>query len=167
MVVEVIKVHSNVSFELCLDEEFIELWWYELMFQSPHATNFCRFYTIQMWSSPVRWYHSHSVRRIWLFLLGCRGFKIVNLVCDSFKHCFEFFCEFRRFLIIVFLIGSHLLLVGLNFGLHDNELFIGLVIHLVASFWNIEAWGMKISITEIEQWLRFLATWRRWALMSK
>ena len=46
VVVEVLDVHSSVSFELFLDEEFIEFWWYDLMFDSPHATNFCRVSTM-------------------------------------------------------------------------------------------------------------------------
>ena len=42
MFVEVIEVHSNVAFELCLDKVFIELWSADIMFESPHATNFHR-----------------------------------------------------------------------------------------------------------------------------
>ena len=79
----------------------------------------------------------------------------------------EVFCEIHHFLIRVLLVGFHLLLVGLNCGLYDDELFIRLVIHIVAYFWHLEAWGMKISISEIEQLLQFGAIWRRWELMSK
>ena len=41
VLVEVLEVHSSVSYEICLDEKFIEFWWSDIMFHSPHATNFC------------------------------------------------------------------------------------------------------------------------------
>ena len=54
------------------------------------------------------------------------------------KHRFEFFYEFRHFLIIFLIVGSYLLLVGFNCGLHDDETFIRLVIRIVDSFWNLK-----------------------------
>ena len=40
VVAEFIEVQSSFSFDFCLDEEFIEFLWDDLMFQSPHATKF-------------------------------------------------------------------------------------------------------------------------------
>ena len=40
VIVEDIEVQSSVVFEFFLDEEFIEFWWDDLMFESPHATIF-------------------------------------------------------------------------------------------------------------------------------
>ena len=39
VVIEVLEIHISVSFEFCLDEELIESWWADLMFEGPHATN--------------------------------------------------------------------------------------------------------------------------------
>ena len=61
--------------------------------------------------------------------------------------CFEVFCEFHHFLIRVLLVGFDLLPVGFNYGVHDDELFIRLVLHIIYPFFHIEALGMKISIT--------------------
>ena len=130
------------------------------MFKSPHATNFCRLSTVQWCIPPVIRYHSGRVRRLCLILLGWRVFQSVNLILDLYKHLFEVFCEPYYFLTRVFL-------VGFNCGLHDDELFIRLVIHIFASFWYLEAWGIKSSITEIQKWLLFGAMWSRWELMSK
>ena len=47
VVVEVLEFQSSVVFEFCLDKEFIEFWYADLMFESPHATNFCRMYTVK------------------------------------------------------------------------------------------------------------------------
>ena len=70
VVVEVLKVQSTVSFELCLDKEFIESCSADLLFQSPHATNFCILSTVQWWTSLVIWDHSGRIRRFWKILLG-------------------------------------------------------------------------------------------------
>ena len=43
VVAEVLEVHSSVYFEFCIYEEFIELWWADIMFKSPHTTNFSDF----------------------------------------------------------------------------------------------------------------------------
>ena len=40
VVKEVIEIQISVSFEFYLDEERIEFWWADLMFEGPHATNF-------------------------------------------------------------------------------------------------------------------------------
>ena len=167
VVVEFLEVQSSVYFEFCLDEELIGFWLAGLMFQSPHATNFCRLSTVQWWSPHFSRYHSVRAQNIWRILLGWRLFQSLNMIRDFCDHCFEVFCELHNFLVWVLLVGFHLLLVGFNYGLHDDKLFIILVIHIVAYLWSLEAWGMKISITEIEQWLWFGAIWRRWALMSK
>ena len=39
VVIEVLEIQSSVSFEFCLDEELIEYWLADLMFEGPHATN--------------------------------------------------------------------------------------------------------------------------------
>ena len=161
VVVEIIKFHISVSFKFCFGEEFIEFLWDYLMFQSPHATNFCVLSTLKFWSSTIIWDHSGRIWRLWWILLGWRVFQSVNLICDYCKHYFELFCEFRHFIIIVLLVGYHILLVGFNWGLHDDEFPIIIVIHLVSYFFHIEAWGMKSSITEIEQCLWFGAIWSR------
>ena len=50
VVVEVLEFQSSVVFELCLDEEFIEFWVADLIFESPHATICFRMSTLQWWS---------------------------------------------------------------------------------------------------------------------
>ena len=40
VVVEVIEFCISVAFEFCLDEEFIEYWLSDIMFESQHATIF-------------------------------------------------------------------------------------------------------------------------------
>ena len=64
VVLEVIEVHSIVSYEFCLDMEFIEFCWYDIMFQIPHATNFRILSTAQWWSPPVSRYCSGRVQRL-------------------------------------------------------------------------------------------------------
>ena len=167
VVVETLKFHISVSFELCIDDEFIKSWLADIMFQSPHANNFCRLYTFQWWIYPVIWYHSGRVRRLWWILLGWRGFQSVNLIYDWCENFLELFCELHYLFIIVFLVGSHLLLVGLNCSLHDDELFIRLVLHLVNYFSNLAAWAKDNSITEIEKLLWFGAICHRWTLMRE
>ena len=49
VVVEVLEVQRSIAFEFCLDEEFIEFWWADLMFEIPHATNFFIISTLQWW----------------------------------------------------------------------------------------------------------------------
>ena len=43
VVLEVLEVQSSVNFDICLDGESIEFWRADLMFESPHATNFVDF----------------------------------------------------------------------------------------------------------------------------
>ena len=45
--VEFLEVQISDYFEFYLDEEFIEFWWSDLMFQSLHVTHFCRLSTVQ------------------------------------------------------------------------------------------------------------------------
>ena len=134
------------------------------MFEIPHATNICSVYTIQWWVNIVSRDHSDSVQRLCCILLVWWVFLNVSMIhnwCDGlFDHCFELFFELHHFLVRIFS-------VGLNLGLHDDKLFIRIVIHVVVSFWNIEAWGMKRSIMEVVKWLFFGSIWRRWTLMSK
>ena len=40
VVIEVIEIQISVYFEFCLDEELIEFWWADLMFEGPNSTNF-------------------------------------------------------------------------------------------------------------------------------
>ena len=47
VVLEFLEVQSSVFFEFFLDEYFIEFWLADIMFQSPHATNFFILSTIQ------------------------------------------------------------------------------------------------------------------------
>ena len=65
VVVEVLEVQSSLSFEFCLDEEFIEFCCAKIMFQNPHATNFCIMSTVQWWSPPISRYHSCKILRPW------------------------------------------------------------------------------------------------------
>ena len=167
VVEEFLEFQISVSFEFCLDEEFIELWWADLMFQSSHTTNCFIISTVQWWSSPVSWDYSGRVRRIWWILLGWRLFQSGNLICDCCDHFFELFYELSHFFIRVLLFGSHILLVGLTCGLHYDELFIRIALHIVDPFWDFESWEMNISITEIDKWLLFGAVWRRWELRSE
>ena len=64
VVVEVIKVGSSVSFDFCLDEEFIEPCWDAIIFQSPHDTNFVYFPS----------YSGGSFLLVGTKLVGSRGF---------------------------------------------------------------------------------------------
>ena len=59
-------------------------------------------------------------------------------VRDFCENLFEVFCGIHHFLIRFLLVGFHLLFVGFNLGLHDDELFIRLVIHIFAFFWYLE-----------------------------
>ena len=43
VVVEFIEFQRNVTFELCIDEEFIDFWRDYVTFHSPHATNFVEY----------------------------------------------------------------------------------------------------------------------------
>ena len=161
VIVEVINSQSSVSFEFYLDEDFIKSWWGDLIFQIPHATIFCRSSTAPWWISSIWCDHSGRVWRLWWIFLGWWVCQSVNLIFDYWKHYFELFCELCHFLIIFLLVDSHLLLLGFNWGLYDDKLFIRIVLHRVSSFCHIEAWVMDISITEINKWLWFGATWRR------
>ena len=120
--------------------------------------------TDQCWRPPVSWDHSGRVQRIlWMFLFWLK-FRIVSLIhhwCDGlFDRWFEVLCEIIHFLI-------RLLPGGFNCGLHDDWLFIRIIIHLVASFFNLEAWGMHSITTEVGQWLLFGDIWHRWELLRK
>ena len=42
VVKEILEIKISVSFEFCLDEDLIEFWCADLMFEGPHATNFAR-----------------------------------------------------------------------------------------------------------------------------
>ena len=46
VVVEVLEVYISASLQFFLDGKFIEFLWDDLMFEIPHATNFCRVPTI-------------------------------------------------------------------------------------------------------------------------
>ena len=77
VVVLVIEVHISFFFDWCIDEEFIELWWADLMFQITHATNFCWLYTVHWWIPTVSRYQNGRVRRLWWILMGWRGLKLL------------------------------------------------------------------------------------------
>ena len=47
VVVEVLDIQNSFAFELCLDEESIEFWWSDIMFESQHATISCIISTFQ------------------------------------------------------------------------------------------------------------------------
>ena len=64
LVVEVLGVNSSVTFELYLDEEFMEFWWYHIMFQNPYATNSSRLSNVQWWRPPISWNHSGRFLRL-------------------------------------------------------------------------------------------------------
>ena len=71
VVKEVLEIQRSISFELCLDEELIELWRSDLMFEGPHATNFDILSPFQWWRSPpVSRDHSGRVQRSLCILLG-------------------------------------------------------------------------------------------------
>ena len=72
-------------------------------------------------------------------LLGWQVFKSVDLIRDFCARLFEVFYDLHHFIIRVLIVGFRILLVDFNFGLHDDELFIRLVIYLVACFWHLEA----------------------------
>ena len=69
VVVEVLEVQSSVIFTFCLDEDFIEFWWADIMFEIPHATNFGGISTFQWWILIVIRDQSGRILRIWLILL--------------------------------------------------------------------------------------------------
>ena len=80
VVVEVREIQSSASFEWCLDEELIELWWADLMFEGPHDNNFGRVSPVQWWSPPVRRDHGGRILRSQCTLLGWWEFWIVGLI---------------------------------------------------------------------------------------
>ena len=112
------------------------------MFQSPHATSFCRLSTVQWWNHSFIRDHISIVRRLWWILLGWMIFKSVNLVRYYCKYFFELFYEFCHFLIRFLLVGFRLFLVGLNLWFHDDEMFTYLFSVLFIPFGalNIEVW---------------------------
>ena len=65
MFVEVLGVQSSVTFAFYLDEEFIEFWSCDLIFEIPHATNFCRMSTFQLWSLIDGRDHSGGILGLW------------------------------------------------------------------------------------------------------
>ena len=65
VVVEVIEVQSRVTFEFCLDEEFKEFWWSDIMFEIIHATNYCRMSTFQWWSLIISCNHIVRILGLW------------------------------------------------------------------------------------------------------
>ena len=69
VVVESLELQSSVNFEFCIDEEFIEFWLADLMFEIPHATNFCRKYSFQWCILIVRQDHSGMILGLWRILL--------------------------------------------------------------------------------------------------
>ena len=65
VVVEVIEIHISVLFEFCIDEDSIGFWWADLVFGSPHATNFHRISALQ-WRSPLfSREHSGRIMSLW------------------------------------------------------------------------------------------------------
>ena len=77
VVVEFPEIQSSISFELCIDEELIELWRSDLMFQGPHATNFGRVSPFQWWSPFISQYHSGRSRGVDVFLWVGEDFEIL------------------------------------------------------------------------------------------
>ena len=63
VVKEVLEIQSSVSFEFCLDEDLIEFWLSDLMFEGSHATNFGILSPFQWWSPPDSLDHGGRVRR--------------------------------------------------------------------------------------------------------
>ena len=70
VVKEVLEIQISISFELCLDEDLIEFWCSDLMFEGPYATNFGRVSSFQWWSPPVSRDHGVRVRGSRCILLG-------------------------------------------------------------------------------------------------
>ena len=98
LVKEVLEIQSSVSFELFFDEELIEFWWADLMFEGPHATNIFGDSSFQWWSPPVILDRGGRVDRSRCILLGCRGFRNVVLI---FLHFFQKLLECLSILLLV------------------------------------------------------------------
>ena len=77
VVAEVLEVQSSVDFEFYLDEDFIEFGWDDLMFESPHATNFCRMSTFEWWSPLVSRDHSGRILSLGEYFLSGEDFEIL------------------------------------------------------------------------------------------
>ena len=75
------------------------------MFESPHATNFCRMSTVQWCSSLVIQEHSVRILSFWWVLLvwwEFRHFDLIHHWCDGWcDNWFEVFCKLLHFLISV------------------------------------------------------------------
>ena len=65
MVVEFLEFQISVAFEFCLDEDFIEFWWADPIFEIPHASIFCRISTFQWWSLLVIRDHTCRILSLW------------------------------------------------------------------------------------------------------
>ena len=102
VVAEVLKVQSNVAFELCIDEDFIKFWWADLMFESPHDTIFYRISTLQWREARVIQDHSGRILGLWWIFIIWWGFRNFNLIHHLSNQCCEFFYELIRFLIRIF-----------------------------------------------------------------
>ena len=114
VVVEVLEVKISVAVELCLDEEFIEFWWSDTLFEIPNSTIcFCRMSTFQCWSPIVSWDQIGNIMRFWWIMLVWQEFWNFNLIHHWCDHFCEVFCDILHFFIII-------LSVGLNCILHDE-----------------------------------------------
>ena len=85
MFIEALEVQSSVTFELCLDEEFIILLWADIMFDSPHATNFGRMPTSQCWSLIICQGRSGRILGLWWIHLVWLAIRNLNLIHNIFE----------------------------------------------------------------------------------
>ena len=94
--IEFIYVQSSLAFELCIDEEFIELWWADFRFESPHATILGWLPMLQWWSLIFSWYSICRILILWWILLFWWVFRNFNLIHYWHNHLsFSFFLLIR------------------------------------------------------------------------
>ena len=138
VVVDILEVQNSVYLDFCIDDEFIEFWLTDLMFQNSYATNCCRLYTIQWYRPHVSRYHSGRVRRLWWIFLGWWGFQSVNTIRDFFEA-----------LILRLLWASSFSHQSLDCLLSSISCWIKLWgawwLNVYQNFylWHIQAWGIK------------------------
>ena len=171
VVKEVLEIYSSASFEFCLDEEHIKFWWVNIMFEGIHtpilvecppsnggAILLLRTTTVGSGGVYVSFWAGEDFGMLVWSIMNVA--KVLSVSLISFHLIFHLLFD-------VYHIRFHLLFFFIDLSFHEDELVFILVLHIFGSFWNIEVWHMNSSITEIQQWLLFVAIWRRWKLMNR
>ena len=82
-----LKAGQLPAITINVDEEFIEFWLDDLIFESTHAANFHRIFTFRWWRFLVSWDHSVSILGLsWVQISWRRMLFLVHNMCE---HCID------------------------------------------------------------------------------